>query len=52
MASPDGLTVSGFKGLTQTDAFTFFLDTYELRLTLAAQPSVSLVQTEHEPQLP
>jgi hypothetical protein len=50
--SPDGLTVSGFHGNSQTDAFTIFFDTYELRVTLGSAPSVALVQTEHLPLNP
>ncbi len=55
VVSPDGLTVSGFKGQSQSDPsdpFTSYWDTYDLKLTLAAQPSASVVQTEHVLQVP
>src|SRR5262249_33283053 len=50
--SPDGLTVSGFHANSQTDGFTIFFDTYELRVTLGSAPTVTFVQTEHLPLNP
>ena len=49
VVSPDGLTVSGFKVQTQPEPFTFLWITYDLKVTLGVQPSVSIVQAESVP---
>lgn len=46
LISPDGTKVSGFKIVTQDSNFESFFDTYELSVTLGAQPTASLRKVE------
>jgi len=46
--SPDGLTVSGFSGISGSTP-PFFQDNYELKVTLGAVPAIALAQSEHVP---
>lgn len=45
--SPDGLSVNGFKGNTQENG-VLFNDVFELKIQLAATPTLALVRTEHQ----